>query len=67
MSFFFGVFSVDGFLVVVLIRIYFFSVMSFVGCDYRKERKGVADDEDEDSPPENFDDENDNYTTTGSS
>jgi hypothetical protein len=38
------------------------SVMSFVGYDYRKERKGVVDDDeddDDDSPLENFEDEND--------
>ena len=34
--------------------------MSFVGYDYRKERKGV--DDDDDGPLENLDDENDNNT-----
>ena len=63
MSFFF---FVDGFFV-VLIRIYFFSLMSFVGCDYRKERKGAVEEEEDDSPLENFDVENDNNTSTGSS
>ena len=38
---------------------FLFSVMSFVGYDYRKERKGVDDDgEDDDGSLENFD-END--------
>ena len=48
----------------MLIRL-LFSVMSFVGYDYRKERKGVVDDDDDDddSPLENFDDENDNNTS----
>ena len=39
----------------------YFSVMSFVGYDYRKERKGTEDDDD--SPFENFDSENDDNTT----
>ena len=43
----------------------YYSVMSFVGYDYRKERKGT-DDDDDDSPFENFDSENDD-NTTGSS
>ena len=39
----------------------FFSVMSFVGYDYRKEKKGEdGDGEDSPLPLENFDDENDN-------
>ena len=38
----------------------YFSVMSFVGYDYRKERKGVVDGGD-DSLLENFVDESDNY------
>ena len=49
-----------GFSMVVLMRFLFISVMSYVGCDYRQERKGVADDDHDDSPLENFDDENDN-------
>ena len=40
----------------------YFSVMSFVGYDYRKERKATVDDND-DSPLEDFDDENANNTT----
>ena len=44
----------------------YFSVMSFVGYDYRKERKGVLVDDDDGSPLENFGDENDNKTTTSS-
>ena len=41
----------------------YFSVMSFVGYDYRKEKKGTDDDDDDDSPFENFDSENDDNTT----
>ena len=55
-----------GILVDVLMRL-LFSVMSFVGYDYRKERKGVVDDgndDDDDSLLENFDDENDNITSS---
>ena len=42
----------------------YFSVMSFVGYDYRKERKREVDDgddgdDDDDSPLENFANEND--------
>ena len=38
--------------------------MSFVGYEYRKERKRVVgDDDDDDSPLENFDDENDSNTS----
>ena len=50
-----------GFVDVIFIYFYFlFSVMSFVGYDYRKERKGVDDDgEDDDGSLENFD-ENEN-------
>ena len=44
----------------------YFSVMSFVGYDYRKERKGVLVDDDDGSPLVNFGDENDNKTTTSS-
>ena len=40
-----------------------FSVMSFVGYDYRKERKGVVDDDDGDDSPLG-DDENDNNTSS---
>ena len=65
MSFlFFLVILVDGF-GECADTIVIFSVMSFVGYDYRKERKGVVDDDDDDdSPLENFDDENDNNTSS---
>ena len=63
-SFFFCLFGFDGFLVLMRLFIFYLSVMSFVGYDYRKERKGVDDDDDgdDDGPLENFDDENDNNT-----